>query len=130
MTASTASETVVIAATILRPAKVLVTPDAAMTPDREGCPPEAKKGPEREWRLREGLVYTPTMRCFASAADGHQRDMTDHIQRDEEIEVEVELEDTDDEQGDRAPQPGNTPAPGEPPLDSGAITGGDLADEN
>ena len=34
-----------------------------------------------------------------------------------------------DEQVDRAPAPGNTLAPGEPPLDSGEITGGKLADD-
>ena len=54
--------------------------------------------------------------------------MTDHIEdskRDDEIE-----RDADDEQVNRAPQPGNTPAPEEPPLDSGAITGGRLADDH
>jgi len=54
--------------------------------------------------------------------------MTDHIERDE-IEVEVE-EEADDEHLDRAPAPGNTPALDEPPLDSGAITGGKLADDH
>ena len=34
---------------------------------------------------------------------------------------------TSDEQ-DRAPQPGNTPAPDEPPRETGAITGSTLAD--
>ena len=57
--------------------------------------------------------------------------MTDHIEDNEDVEVHGELEDdADDEHADRAPQPGNTPAPGEPPLDSGAITGGKLADDH
>ena len=56
--------------------------------------------------------------------------MTDHIEGIEEIEIEVVLKKRHDEQVDRAPEPGNTPAPGEPPLDSGAITGGKLADDH
>ena len=57
--------------------------------------------------------------------------MTDHIEGNEKIELDVVLDDDDEnEQVDRAPQPGNTPAPGEPPLDSGAITGGRLADDH
>ena len=51
--------------------------------------------------------------------------MTDRHGRERELDVDVELEeDTDTEQVDRAPQPGNTPAPDEPTIDSGAITGG------
>jgi hypothetical protein len=54
--------------------------------------------------------------------------MTDHIQ-DDELEPDAdESEETED--FERAPQPGNTPAPGEPPLDLGAITGGRLADDH
>ena len=69
--------------------------------------------------------------CFTWTVDGHRPGMTDHIEGNEDIEVEVEFdEDNDEEQVDRAPQPGNTPAPGEPPLDSGAITGGRLADDH
>jgi hypothetical protein len=55
--------------------------------------------------------------------------MTDHIEDLEHEEDDLQS-DTDDEEVDRAPQPGNTPAPGEPPLDSGAITGGKLADDH
>ena len=69
--------------------------------------------------------------CFARAADGHRPGMTDRIGREEEIEVDVELEeDADNEQVDRAPQPGNTPPPDDPSLDSGAITGGKLAKDH
>jgi hypothetical protein len=54
--------------------------------------------------------------------------MTDHT---EDLDTENDGEsNADDEHVDRAPQPGNTPAPGEPPLDSGAITGGKLADDH
>ena len=57
--------------------------------------------------------------------------MTDRIEREEEIDLDVELEeDADNEQVDRAAQPGNTPAPDDPPLDSGATTGGKLADDH
>lgn len=71
-----------------------------------------------------------TSKCFLSSVQGHRQTMTDRIEGDE-IEVEVELEeDADEEQVDRAPQPGNTPAPGDPPIDSGAITGGRLADDH
>ena len=57
--------------------------------------------------------------------------MTDRVEAEDETEFEAKLEEgVDDEQVDRAPQPGNTPAPGEPPLDSGAITGGKLADDH
>ena len=83
---------------------------------------------KRERSLSPDLI---ALTCFALAADGHRPGMTDHIERNEEIEVDVGLdEDDDEEQQDRAPQPGNTPAPGEPPLDSGAITGGKLADDH
>ena len=69
--------------------------------------------------------------CFAAAVHGHRPNMTDHIEGNEDIEVDVEHDgDDDEEQVDRAPQPGNTPAPGDPPLDSGAITGGKLADDH
>ena len=54
--------------------------------------------------------------------------MTDRTEVDEELGVHVDLEDDAEEEFDRAPQPGNTPAPGEAPLDSGAITGSSLAD--
>ncbi len=47
--------------------------------------------------------------------------MTDQV---EENDPEVKPDDDRDEEVDRAPQPSITPAPGEPPLDSGAITGG------
>ena len=55
--------------------------------------------------------------------------MTDHI---EDLDREADdLEaDVDDEQVDRAPAPGNTPTSAQPPLDSGAITGGKLADDH
>ena len=53
--------------------------------------------------------------------------MTDHIQ-DEFEQDESESEEKDDDV-DRAPQPGNTPAPDEPPFGSGAITGRDTEDE-
>jgi hypothetical protein len=57
--------------------------------------------------------------------------MTDRIEGDEEIDLEAGLdEDAEDEQIERAPQPGNTPAPGERPIDSGAITGGKLAEDH
>ena len=59
--------------------------------------------------------------------------MTDHI---EENDLEIDEpsddggRDGDDEEVDRAPAPGNTPAPDEVPYDSGAITGGRLADDH
>jgi hypothetical protein len=59
--------------------------------------------------------------------------MTDHI---EDLDREADdLEaDVEDEQVDRAPAPGNTPGntptSAQPPLDSGAITGGKLADDH
>ena len=55
--------------------------------------------------------------------------MTDHTADPERDEDDLER-DADDSQVDRAPAPGNTPAPGESPLDSGAITGGKLEDEH
>ena len=54
--------------------------------------------------------------------------MIDHIEDPERDEDDLER-DADEEQVERAPGPGNTPAPGEPPLDSGAITGGKLDDQ-
>ena len=55
--------------------------------------------------------------------------MTDHIEDADRDKDDLER-DADEEQVDRAPAPGNTPAPGESPLDSGAITGGKLADDH
>ena len=63
--------------------------------------------------------------------------MTDHIEEtahvDEDSNEVFEGDPDDDAAGDeldRAPQPGTTPAPGEPTLDSGAITGGRLAEDH
>jgi hypothetical protein len=48
-----------------------------------------------------------------------------------EIEVEVESRMTlITSKRTGHPQPGNAPAPDEPPLDSGTITGGKLADDH
>jgi hypothetical protein len=44
--------------------------------------------------------------------------MTDHIESDEPEVDDTEVEREDDEQVERAPQPGNTPEPGSPPYDS------------
>ena len=55
--------------------------------------------------------------------------MSDHIQDDELERDESESEDTDDDDVDRAPQPGNTPAPNEPPGETGAITSRDNEDD-
>lgn len=57
--------------------------------------------------------------------------MTDHIEeKDLEFDEPTEDRDDDDAEVDRAPSPGNTPAPDEAPYDSGAITGGRLADDH
>ena len=81
----------------------------------------------REAAGPKSVAVLPT--CFAPAVDGHRPGMTDRIEREQEIDLDVELEeDADNEQVDRAPQPGNTPAPDDPPLDSGATTG-KLADD-
>jgi hypothetical protein len=57
--------------------------------------------------------------------------VTDHIEeKDLELDEPSEERDRDDEEVDRAPAPGNTPAADEAPYDSGAITGGRLADDH
>ena len=63
-------------------------------------------------------------RPTAALCHGTAALMDDHSQDDQFEPEEEESEDTDDEL-DRAPQPGNTPAPDEGPLESGAITGYD-----
>ena len=55
--------------------------------------------------------------------------MTDHIADTDRDDDDLER-DAGDEQVNRAPAPGNTPAPGEPPLESGEITGGMLVDDH
>lgn len=66
---------------------------------------------------------------YADGQRGNLSAMTDHMEDLERNEDNLER-DTDRGQTDRAPAPGNTPAAGEQPLDSGAITGGKLADDH
>jgi hypothetical protein len=86
---------------------------------------------------RDGKALTVTLGVDAPSLDvslgkreGMTPPMTDHIE-DNDLEADEPENDreTDDAEVDRAPQPGNTPAPDEPPRDSGAVTGGRLADD-
>jgi hypothetical protein len=86
----------------------------------------------RKRRRRRFSALKSSQHVSRHQAAGRTGPMTDHTEETDldEIDEPSDDRDRDDDQVDRAPAPGNTPAPDEAPYDSGAITGGRLADDH